>query len=820
MNKYQPKQIEKKWQDKWREDKIYSTDLAKPKKFYVLAEFAYPSGDLHIGHWFTWGGADIYARLKRMQGYQVFFPNGFDAFGLPAENAAIKRNVHPYDWTMENINKMKHQFSSMGGSFTFDHQVITCEPDYYKWNQWIFLKMWDRGLAYRGKYLSNWCETCQTVLANEGVESGTCWRCHSPVIQKDVEQWFLKITDFADRLIWPEHPSVDWPKAVREAQNSWIGKSEGTEICFPFFDESHSFLGIEKNEGSDIKIGVTVFTTRPDTIYGVTFLVLSPEHPLVTDFIDNKSQISKAKIKEIREYVKKARNKSELERKESKEKTGVNTDLNVLNPLTGEKIPIWIADYVLSGYGTGAIMAVPAHDIRDLDFAQKFHLPVRPVVLPFVYGAPGQVQEEDLTEQEVSGNFQSKDRELELFEGEGILINSGEFNGLSTEEAKKKISDYIVDHHIGHERTVFHLHDWSMSRQRYWGTPIPLLYCHGCRKKSKSNGVEGKDYIVRNGIEMAIVQVPEKDLPVKLPYDVDYTPTGKPPLATNNEWVHVKCPACGGDAERDTETMDTFVDSSWYFFRYLDPDLISAAFDPSLASKIMPVNIYFGGAEHTLGHTLYSRFFTKFFKDLNLTELEEYALKRVNHGIVLGPDNQKMSKSRGNVINPDDEVKKYGTDAVRTYMAFFMPYDGTGPWVSERVWGAFRFLDRVWQLFENVSNDSKPSAVDLNQMHRTILKVTKDIESIKFNIAVASLMQWLNYLSKKDIVSKDEYKTFLLLLAPIAPFISEELWQMIGEPFSIHHQDWPVFSSIAIKTSEVKVVVSINGKPKGELTIA
>ncbi len=808
MIKYQPKELEVKWRKRWIDEKIYASDLTKNNKFYVLAEFAYPSGDLHIGHWFTWGGADIYARMRRMQGYQVFFPNGFDAFGLPAENAAIKRNIHPFDWTMDNIRRMKEQFFSMGGSFTFDHQVITCKPEYYKWNQWIFLKMRERGLAYREKYLSNWCETCQTVLANEGVESGTCWRCHNPIVQKDVEQWFFKITDFAERLIWPENPKVDWPKAVRDAQNAWIGKSKGMVIYFPLF-------GSKDNE-FDKQDYIEIFTTRQDTIYGVTFLVLSPEHYVVTEILNKKIKVSKAKLKEISEYVSKSRKKSELQRKESKDKTGIDTGLEVLNPLTGEEIPVWIADYVLSGYGTGAIMAVPAHDSRDLDFAQKFHLPVKTVVLPFEIGISGQ------SSGSISVKSIRKERKLDLYEGEGIMINSEGFTDLPTEDAREKISQYLVKHNLGQEKTTFHLHDWSISRQRYWGTPIPILYCKGCWNKfeDKKNKLQGRDYIVRDGVEMAIVPVPEKDLPVELPYDVDYTPTGKPPLATNSKWMHVKCPVCGGEAQRDTETMDTFIDSSWYFFRYLDPSLDNSAFDISLAAKIMPVDIYFGGAEHTLGHTLYSRFFTKFFKTLDITDLDEFARRRINHGIVLGPDNQKMSKSRGNVINPDDEVKKFGADAVRVYMAFFMPYDGTGPWVSERVWGSYRFLERVWQLYEKINLHISSAKIDLLMMHKTISKVTKDINNIKFNTAISALMEWLNYLNQKDAVSKEEYKTFLLLLAPIAPFITEELWNMLGEKFSIHLKRWPEFSSEAIKTNESKIAVLINGKPRGEVIIS
>lgn len=751
MKKYQPQEIEQKWQKKWAKDGLYTSDLTKPNKFYCLAEFPYPSGDLHMGHWFTFGGADIFARFKRLQGYQVFFPNGFDAFGLPAENAAIKHNIHPKDWTIANIARMKEQFASMGASFTFDHEVVTCFPEYYKWNQWIFLRMLERGLAYRGKYLSNWCDICQTVLANEAVEGGACWRCGTEVIQKEVEQWFFKITGYAQRLIWSDPPPVNWPKALRDAQNSWIGRSEGVIIKF-----------------GDIE----VFTTRPDTIFGATFLVLAPEHPLVLKLATKDQQ------RAITAYRKQSIKKSELDRKENKDKSGVFTGSFVLNPLTKEEIPVWVADYVLPGYGTGAIMAVPAHDARDFEFAKKHNLSIRQVVVAI-----------DRVPRSLSPLAAS-------YEDEGQLVNSGEFTGQSSPEARKNISDYIERNQLGRKMVYYHLHDWSISRQRYWGTPIPVIHCPKC----------------------GIVPVPDKDLPIELPYDVDYTPKGKPPLASNEAWLKVTCPQCGAEAQRDPDTMDTFVDSSWYFFRYLSPNLDSEPFEKELAKKIMPVNIYFGGAEHTLGHTLYSRFFTKFFHDSGLTDLEEYALRRVNHGIVLGPDGQKMSKSRGNVVNPDEEVKKYGADAVRVHLAFFMPYDGTGSWISERIWGSYRFLERVWEMFDKVGGEEL-SNTDKVHLNRTIQKVTNDIEAVKFNTAVAALMEWLNYLSRKNKAGKLEYQTLLLLLAPFAPHMAEELWQMAAQKESVHSQPWPKFDERYLEEEQVTIAVQVNGKVRGSIVV-
>ncbi len=741
ITKYQPAVIEPKWQQKWQKNNPYKDDLSdqsRPKN-YILVEFTYPSGDLHIGHWFTFSVPDILARFKRMKGFNVFMPNGFDAFGLPAENAAIKRNIHPQEWTLSNIERMREQFKLMGASYDWSHQIVTCLPEYYKWNQWLFIKMFEKGIAYKGNLLSNWCPQCQTVLANENVEAGKCWRCGSEVVQKEVEQWFFRITDYADRLIWDEAPSVDWPKPLRDGQNNWIGKSDGVVIKF-----------------EDLE----VFTTRQDTIYGTTFIVISPEHPLLKKYIKEENK------HEVDRYVSLSSKKSELDRKEEREKTGVFTGSYVKNPITGQDTPVWVADYVLMGYGTGAVMGVPAHDSRDFEFAKKYKLTTPSVI-------------------EVDGNEMN-----EGYEAEGTLINSGLYTGMSTSEAREKISEYIEKNNIGYRKTNYHLHDWSISRQRYWGTPIPIIYCENC----------------------GTVPVPEEDLPVELPHDVDYAPQGKPPLATAEDWVKVKCPKCGKDARREVETMDTFMDSSWYFFRYLDPKNDQEIFNPELAKQWMPVTVYFGGAEHTLGHALYSRFLTKFIHDLGLIEFDEYSLKRVHHGIILGTDGAKMSKSKGNVVNPDEQVKLYGADAVRLYLAFLGPYDIVAPWNISGINGIYHFLQRVWNLYDKVNKEANLSNEDKLKMNQTIKKVEKDITEIKFNTAIAALMEWLNHLSRKDKVSTSEYKTFLRLLASFAPHITEELWEMLGETESIHKQSFPVTDSSALEIKQVEIIVQVNGK--------
>ncbi len=724
--KYQPAEFEKKWTEKWNKEKLYVFNPESNKKnYYILVELPYTSGDLHIGHWFTFVTPDVLSRFKRMNGFNVFFPMGYDAFGLPAENAAIKRKIHPKDWTMKNIETMTKQFQTMGTMIDWNWVTITCLPEYYRWNQWIFLKMYEKGLAFRGKTLSNWCENDQTVLANENIENGKCWRCGKEVVQKEVEQWFLKITDYAEKLIWNEKPAVDWPISVRIGQNNWIGKSQGMIIGF----------------GK----GLTVFTTRPETIDGVSFIVLAPEHPFVASLLNSKFNPAKGgtKLKEIKNYVKRSKRKSEMERKENKEKTGVFTGSYVKNPVTGKNIPVWVADYVLASYGTGAIMAVPSEDERDRDFAQKFNL---------------------------------------------SIIKTG-----------------LNARPQGEKKSIYHLRDWSVSRQRYWGTPVPMVHCSDC----------------------GIVPVPNKDLPVELPYEVDFTPYGKPPLATNEKWLNVKCPHCGKDAKRDAETLDTFFDSSWYFLRYISPKYEKGPFDKLRANLLTPVDVYFGGAEHTLGHTLYARFFTKFFNSLKMLDYDEFALKRIQHGIVLGSDGNKMSKSKGNIINPDDVVVEYGTDAARLYLCFMMPYEGTSPWSTQTIAGVHRFLSRVWNIYQNYVGNAYMRSVPkennklIIKLKKTIKKVTEDINNIKMNTAIASMMEFLNDFERNPQgLSKENAKKFLQILAPFAPFLTEEIWHAVfGEKTSIHLSDWPKVEGEIVE-EELIIPIQINGKLRSTLRVS
>ncbi|MGH7246346.1 MAG: leucine--tRNA ligase [Candidatus Levyibacteriota bacterium] len=764
LGKYFPSEIEKKWQEKWAQSGIHRfAESNKKKKYYTLVELPYPSGDLHIGHWFTFVAPDVLSRLKKMQGYNVFFPMGYDAFGLPAENAAIKRNIHPKDWTEKNIETMTKQFETMGTMIDWDHVTITCKPEYFTWNQWIFQKMFEKGIAYRGKTLSNWCPTDQTVLANEHVENGKCWRCGTVVVQKEVEQWFLKITDYAEKLLWNENGNgVDWPKSVMTAQNEWIGKKEGIEITYDIEDSNEK---------------VTVFTTRPDTNFGATFIAIAPENQLVGEIT------TPEQMEEVEKYVTEANKKTELQRmEEGRQKSGVFTGRYAINHLTGYKMPIWVSDFVLINFGTGALVGVPGHDKRDFEFAEAYGLDVKRVVV----GEDGD-----------TSPIESFDQ---VQEEEGTMINSDFLNGMDIHAATKKMMEYIEEKGWGKRVTTYHLHDWSVSRQRYWGTPVPMIDCPKC----------------------GIVPVPEKDLPVTLPYDVDYQPKGKAPLASNDEWMRVTCPSCGGEARRDPETLDTFFDSAWYYYRYVDPNYTKGPFESSQVAKLMPLDIYFGGGEHTLGHTLYARFFTKFFKDLGMVGFDEFALKRVQHGIVLGPDGNKMSKSKGNVINPDDLVKEFGTDAVRIYLSFMMPYAATGPWATGAMYGMFRFLKRVWDLQGKIGSENVAKK-DLLWMHRTAKKVGEDIAGIKFNTAVSELMKWLNYLEIKQSVTEDEYKWFLVVLSPFAPHITEEIWQsMFGNAkafHSIHQESWPQIDEKNIVEDQITIIVQVNGRVRDTLQV-
>lgn len=762
--RYQPKLIEEKWQKKWEEQELYKykeQEYKKGEKYYTLVELPYPSGDLHIGHWFTFVTPDIVSRYMKMKGKHVFFPMGFDAFGLPAENAAIKRNIHPKDWTMSNIAAMTKQFRTMGTMIDWDRVTITCLPEYYKWNQWIFLKLYEKGLAYRAMMLSNWCPIDQTVLANEHVENGKCWRCGNTVEQKEVEQWFLRITAYADKLEWQKDGNgVDWPKSVMAAQNDWIGKKEGMKI---------------KHAVADLDITFETFTAFPAWSWADTYIVMAPEHPLVKELVKNTKQ-----EKDVLAFVSEMERQSELERKETVEKKGIFTGRFAKDPFGGPDMPIWLANFALMNFGTG-IIRCSGHDPRDIEFARKYEITIKEVV-----------------------DRENPHEPINAHDNRGILKNSGPFTGREVGEVRNEVMDWIEKENIGIRFTNYHLHDWSVSRQRYWGTPVPMIHCKKC----------------------GIVPVPEEQLPVVLPYEVDYTPKGKPPLASNEEWLAVDCPKCHSPASRDAETLDTFFDSSWYYYRYLNPTNKEQAFDPEDVRKLMPVDVYFGGGEHTLGHTLYARFFTKFFQDLGLVHFSEFAQKRVQHGIVLGPDGNKMSKSKGNVINPDDIVKEFGTDAVRIYLAFMMPYEATGPWSTGAMYGIYRFLKRFWELADIVDFDMEMNRYDLFMMHKTIKKVGEDIAAIKLNTAVAAMMEWINHLSKKQHISYEEMKTFLRLLAPFAPYITEELWQSIGKSdngdlglSSLHNQLWPALNPEYLVEEVLTIVVQVNGKVRINMQI-
>ena len=750
MKTYDHNKIEKKWQEVWDKTKLYGAkDGDKRKKFYSLVMYPYPSGALHLGHWYNFAGADFYTRFKRMQGFNVLSPIGFDSFGLPAENAAIKNNIHPKEWTYKNIKNMISQLKSMGPAYDWDRMVITSDPEYYRWTQWMFLYMYKRGLAYKKKQVANWCPSCNNVLANEQVLGGKCWRCDSDVIQKEIDQWLLKITDYKDKLL-TGLDDIDWPERTKEMQRNWIGRSEGAEIKF---------------EIRNSKFEINVFTTRPDTLFGATFMVLAPEHPLVLEVLSSK----KYKIqnrKEIKEYVKTAKKKTELQRMEEiKEKTGVFSGLYATNPVNNKKIPIWISDYVLMSYGHGAIMAVPAHDERDWDFAKKYNLPIIEVLK--------------------GGNV-----EKEAYTGDGVHINSEYLDGLSKEDAIKRVIEVLSKEKKAKKTINYRLRDWLISRQRYWGAPIPIIHCPKCGE----------------------VPVPESDLPVNLPDDVQFRPTGESPLKYHDDFRKTACPKCGGSAERETDTMDTFLCSSWYFFRYLDPNNEQEFCSKNLMKYWMPVDIYIGGPEHAVMHLLYSRFFAQALYEGGFSNVKEPFYKLRHQGMILGEDNQKMSKSRGNVVDPDEEVKKVGADAVRMFMGFMGPFDQGGPWNPKGVVGIRRFLDRVWFLASGDLSDSKPTTLEEKIMNKTIKKVGEDIEELKFNTAISALMVFVNEVSALDNISQKTVEYLLIMLAPFAPHITEELWQKLGHKEGIHLESWPKYDPKMIEDDEVIVVVQVNGR--------
>ncbi|MFC1900457.1 leucine--tRNA ligase [Chloroflexota bacterium] len=767
--RYNPQEIEKKWQKKWADDKLYEVGEDSPKpKYYALTMFPYTSGDLHIGHWYTMAPSDVRARFKRMQGYNVLHPMGFDAFGLPAENAAISRGIHPYAWTMQNIGNMRNQLKSIGAVYDWNREVITSEPSYYKWTQWLFLKLYENNLAYKRKAPVNWCPSCQTVLANEQVVGeGICERCDTPVIHKDLEQWFFRITHYADELI--QHEGIDWPERIKIMQRNWVGRSTGADISFEL-----DHPGVEEKE-------IRVFTTRPDTLYGVTFMVLAPEHPLVGKLT------SPERKAEVDAYIAQSRRQTDIERLSTeKEKDGVFTGAYCVNRVNGEKVPIWIADYVLVSYGTGAVMAVPAHDERDFAFAKKYDIPIRVVISP--------------------PDWNGEELEDAYIEP-GTMVNSAQFDGTPSEQGIEAVAAYLKEKDWGGPTVTYRLRDWLISRQRYWGAPIPIIHCDKC----------------------GMVPVPDKNLPVLLPEDAEFKPTGESPLAYHEGFLNTECPKCGGAAKRETDTMDTFVCSSWYFLRYVSPDCDSAAFDDDKAKYWLPVDMYTGGAEHAVMHLLFVRFFTMALRDMGLIPFGEPFKRLFNQGQILH-GGQRMSKSRGNVVNPDEYVQTLGADTFRTYLMFIGPWEQGGDWNDSGISGVSRWYNRIWNLvlepYEEKSPDEQ-AVVGLQRMlHQTIRKVTDDIERLRFNIMVAALMEYTNYLAKVKEAGQvkqndwdEAIEKLLLLLAPTAPHITEELWQLTGHEYSIHNQSWLEWDEELAREEEITLVVQVNGKLRDRMTV-
>ena len=750
MRKYDPSAIEPKWQKEWDEQGVYQAqDGSKKPKKYVLIEFPYPSGEgLHMGHLRPYVAGDVMSRFLRMRGHEVMYPMGWDAFGLPAENYAIKKGIHPRVTTAKNIENAKRQVKSWGVGFDWSREVNTTDPEYYKWTQWLFLQFFKAGLAYEATGSINWCPKDKTGLANEEVIGGKCDRCGTEVVQKEVRQWYLKITEYADKLI-DGLKDLDWSESVKVQQENWIGRSEGALIAFQI---------------PNTKYKIQVFTTRPDTLFGATYMVLAPEHPIIADL---KSQISN--FKEVETYIAKSTAKTEEERiAEGKEKTGVELKgVKAINPANGEAIPVFVADYVLGGYGTGAIMAVPAHDERDYAFAKKFGLSVIDVISG---GTPG-----------------------ELWEGAGTLINSGKFDGMDSEKAKEEITKFVH----GKNKKQYKLRDWVFSRQRYWGEPIPLIHCLKC----------------------GVVAVPDDELPVRLPEVEKYEPTGtgESPLAAIDSWVNTKCPKCGGPAKRETNTMPQWAGSSWYYLRYTDPKNAKEFAAMDKMKHWLPIDMYFGGIEHTTLHLLYSRFWHLFLYDQKLVPTPEPYARRITHGIILGPDGEKMSKSRGNVVNPDDIVKEFGADSLRMYELFLGPHEAMVSWNSQGILGVSRFLERLWKFILSDEgkgdNEETARAADL-----AVKKVTADIENIKFNTAISSLMICLNAVEGKGVSATTKEK-MLKIIAPFAPHIAEELWHETGHKDSVHLTEWPGYDEKLIKETEVSVVVQVNGKYRGTVTV-
>ena len=774
-DRYDPAVIEPKWRARWETDELYRVDDDAPgEKWYSLTMYPYPSGVLHIGHWFAFVAPDIFARLQRMRGHNVLFPMGFDAFGLPAENAAIRNNIHPATWPFENIDAMREQYGQMGAMIDWRRQVITCTPEYYRWNQWLFLQMLKKGLAYRAKGAVWWCPKDQTVLANEQVlEGNICERCGSEVFKRDLEQWYFKITNYADELLHAAE-DLDWPERVKTMQRNWIGRSEGARLRFPL------------ETGDELE----VFTTRPDTVWGATFMVLAPEHPLVAKITTDEQRAA------VDAYVDQARKQSEIERMstdESRQRTGVFTGAYAVNPVTDERIPIWIADYVLMGYGTGAIMAVPFGDQRDFEFARAFDLPIRVVVQP-----EGEPEFDPATM-------------TEAYHGPGRLVNSGPMTGKLMPDELPEVISWLAEAGRGEAEVNYRLRDWLISRQRYWGTPIPVVYCDQC----------------------GMVPVPEDQLPVVLPLDAEFTPTGQSPLVSHEAFLHTTCPQCGGPARRETDTMDTFVDSSWYWYRYTSPHDETGPFDVETAAQWTPVDLYCGGIEHAILHLLYARFFTKVMRDLGLVDHGEPFLRLRNQGMILAEEGTKMSKSRGTQVSPDELVAAHGADALRLHLMYLGPWEQGGPWNSRGITGMERFIRRAFSLVTETGSGpfgatlSESELAPLRRLRaRTIQRVTTDLDEFQFNTMVAALIEYVNELMKLregEIARTPEWReaieTLVLQIAPSAPYVAEELWERLGNPYSVHRQAWPEYDPALTVANEVEVVVQVNGKLRDRLML-
>ncbi len=770
IERYIPANIEAKWQKKWEQDGLYHSDIDKSKKkYYALTMLPYPSGNLHIGHWYAMTPSDAHARYMRMQGFNVLFPMGFDAFGLPAENAAIQRNIHPKEWTYDNIANMRTQLRSMGAMFDWRREAVSADPEYYRWTQWFFVQLFKNDLAYRKMSPVDWCPNCNTTLAREQVwgEDRHCERCHTPVIKKDLNQWFFRITRYAEELL--DFKPIDWPEPVRLLQTNWIGKSEGAAVVF-------------KTEQGD---ALEVFTTRPDTLWGVTFMVLAPEHPLV-----NKLTIPENKAG-VEAYVQESVRQTEIQREATdKEKSGVFTGGYAINPVNGERVPVWVADYVLMTYGTGAIMGVPAHDQRDFDFARKFGLEVRVVIQP-----------DDMEKLDGASMPQA-------VPAVGSMVNSGPLDGTPGDQAIHKAIKFIEEKGVGKGATTYRIRDWLISRQRYWGAPIPIVFCSKC----------------------GAVPVPEDQLPVLLPDDVEWRPTGESPLKLHPTWRFTKCPQCGGDAERETDTMDTFMCSSWYHLAYLSPKNPDWPFKKDEYEYWMPVDCYTGGVEHATMHLIYTRFFHKAFRDLGVTKGPEPMLQLRNQGQILGPDGQRMSKSRGNVVDPDEQVRLYGADTVRSYLMFGYRWQVGGPWDPGNIQGSHRWLGRIWTIFmEEGKTATETAKLDRQlrrRVHQTLRSVGNDFEQFEFNTVVSGLMELLNDMAAIKEAGgwntpawQEAVDIYLRMLAPVAPHISEEIWTRLGKPYSIHLQPWPKFDAAAAQEDEIELVIQVNGKMRDKIVV-